>query len=527
GEAVHEAPSLAIELPEEARRLPHGEEFYQSLRLARTASNCRSLQDIARFKDELAPLFAIAEPLRPQIIKVYRHLAEAAIDATSFLTAVHQMTRRDALLKAQSALEEARQRCEDVYEPERSILLLVIELWRRLFAVAGGHLAAKVEVAVLPNPYVAQRPIRREDGKLFVGRRDEFRRIEETLQTGVSVVIYGQRRIGKSSILLHLDEHLPHHWRPLYLNLQRLMADTTGGFLHALAQAVVSQLQDAQLNAPSLPSYEQFREEPFLTLDRVVKDIEVGLPADHRITLVFDEFEELEQSVKDGRLDRRIFSFLRGWTQSGSKFLLVFAGLHTLEQMTHDYWHPFFASVKPIKIGYLAESDAWQLITDPIDNYPLEYDQEAVERITAVTCSHPYLMQDLCFNVVVRLNDPLYRRNRVAVEDVDAVIEKTLETGAYYFDEYVWGWSNEEERVALSLIAEATEASEWAGLSLLEKSLERDAALAATKNLLARDILSETTEGGELVFRFQIPLSRMWVRRQKPFTRTVLERRSG
>ena len=75
--------------------------------------------------------------------------------------------------------------------------------------------------------------------------------------------------------------------------------------------------------------------------------------------------------------------------------------------MTHDYWHPFFASVKLIKIGYLAESDAWQLISDPIDGFPIEYDREAIQRITTVTRSHPFLIQDLCFNVVTRLNDRL------------------------------------------------------------------------------------------------------------------------
>ena len=363
GGTEHEALSLAIELPDEARQLPHGEEFYQSLRLARDALRCRSLQDIARIKDELTPLFAIADPLRATVITAYRHLGEAAIDATSFLTAVHEITRRDALLKAQSALEAARQRCDAVYEPERSILRYAIEQWRRVFVVAGERLVSKVEIAVLPNPYVAARPLGPEDGKRFVGRRDEFRRIEETLQSGVSIIIYGQRRIGKTSILLHLDRHLPHHWRPVNINLQRVTAETTGGFLHAVAKRIFSQLQDAQLAVPSVPAYERFREEPFLTLDQALKDIEAALPAHHRIALVFDEFEELETSVKEGRLDPRIFSFLRGWTQSDSKFLLVFAGLHTLEQMTHDYWHPFFASVKLTKIGYLAESDAWQLIS--------------------------------------------------------------------------------------------------------------------------------------------------------------------
>ena len=36
-----------------------------------------------------------------------------------------------------------------------------------------------------------------------------------------------------------------------------------------------------------------------------------------------------------------------------------------------------------------------------------------------------------------------------------------------------------------------------------------DAALDATRNLVARSILEGRSERGELVFRFQIPLSRM------------------
>ena len=60
---------------------------------------------------------------------------------------------------------------------------------------------------------------------------------------------------------------------------------------------------------PSVPAYERFREEPFLTLDQALKDIEAALPAHHRIALVFDEFEELETSVKEGRLIEGSFPF--------------------------------------------------------------------------------------------------------------------------------------------------------------------------------------------------------------------------
>jgi hypothetical protein len=194
--------------------------------------------------------------------------------------------------------------------------------------------------------------------------------------------------------------------------------------------------------------------------------------------------------------------------------------LHTLEQMTREYWNPFFQSVQTVRVGYLSELDARQLIIDPVDRFPLSYDEEVIDRIIDVTNSHPYLMQNVCHNLVNRLNDPLHRSNRASVEDVEAVLEKTLETGGYYFDDYIWNWSSSDERVTLSVLAEA---GEWAGFAMVEKYLGREAALDATRSLVARSILKERTDRNELVFRFQIPLSRMWTQKVKPSARVLME----
>ncbi|MGH9845950.1 MAG: hypothetical protein ACREEM_45175 [Blastocatellia bacterium] len=325
--------------------------------------------------------------------------------------------------------------------------------------------------------------------------------------------------MGKTSILLHLHQRLPHDLRPVYLNLQLLMANTTGGFLHAIAGEVVKQLHPQ--SAIRIPQSAEFDREPFLSFNQLLDEIERQLLPQQRVLLSFDEFEELEKRVRAGRIEPEIFTFLRGITQTGRRFSLLFAGLHTLEQMTHDYWNPFFQSVQTVRIGYLGELDARQLITDPIDQFPLAYDEEAIDRITALTHAHPFLAQSLCHNLVNRLNDPLHRSNRATAADVDAVLEKTLESSGYYFDDYVWGWSSADERLALALIAEAGDEAEFA---VVERHLGRESALEATRSLVARDILVERSEGELLLFRFQIPLSRMWVRRTKSSARILLER---
>jgi len=525
-----------------------GQEFYHSLHLVEAGLRSDKLQQISEFRHEFTPLFEIDEPLRPQIVTVFHHLRNVAVDAASFLTAEHKLTKLDALLKAERVLEEAQQLARGVYEPERSLLFSLIKHWRQVFAAERIRIAEIAEVEPLPNPYVAGRPIRPEDGRLFVGRRNEMKQIEEKLQTGVGLVIWGQRRIGKTSILLHLRERLPHDLLPVYLNLQLLMAKTTGGFLHAVGNQIVKDLRDklqvrssafrrqdsddgtlppeggtTNVLSDALLSAEEFNREPYLSFNHLLEEIERLLQPGQRVLLSFDEFEELEQRVKDGKIEKQIFAYLRGVTQTGRGFSLMFAGLHTLEEMTHDYWNPFFQSVQTIRVGYLSELDAEQLIRDPIEQFPLDYELEAINRITEVTRSHPYLAQSLCHNLINRLNDPLHRSQNATREDVEAVLERTLESSGYYFDDYVWGWSGADEQLALALLAEA---GEEAAFSVVEKHLGREAALEATRKLVAREILTERTEASELVFRFQIPLARMWVRRTKSSARILLERSS-
>jgi len=305
-----------------------------------------------------------------------------------------------------------------------------------------------------------------------------------------------------------------------------LKIDPDAVFRFTLAKDIAAQLCRENWSTPVAPAHNEFRTEPFLTFDTFLQEVEHGLQPDQRVVLAFDEFEELEKQVNAGRIDQRLFAFLRGVTQTGRGLVLIFAGLHTLEQMTRDYWHPFFLSLKPIKVMYLSEAEAWQLISDPVDEFPLRYDREAIERIIAITRGQPYLVQDLCHNLVTHLNDPLHRSNRATSEEVNAVLARTLESGTYYFDDYVWGWSNEDERLALTAIAEAAAATTdgWIEFATVEKHLGRENALVALKNLCARDILEEHASGKTLTYRFQVELSRFWVARNHPLARLLLER---
>jgi len=65
------------------------------------------------------------------------------------------------------------------------------------------------EMAIPLNPYVAGNPV--GDSPAFVGRADVLREVLRILRRPQdnAIVLYGQRRIGKTSILQHLAAQLP------------------------------------------------------------------------------------------------------------------------------------------------------------------------------------------------------------------------------------------------------------------------------------------------------------------------------
>ena len=58
------------------------------------------------------------------------------------------------------------------------------------------------------NPYIVGNPIKEQSG--FFGRQDIFREVMQILRQPGSnaIVLYGQRRIGKTSVLLQLEKQL-------------------------------------------------------------------------------------------------------------------------------------------------------------------------------------------------------------------------------------------------------------------------------------------------------------------------------
>ncbi len=79
------------------------------------------------------------------------------------------------------------------------------------------------------NPFIAGAPVVEE--KMFIGREDVFDWIENGLSGKYSdhiLVIHGQRRVGKTTVLKHLSNRLPDRFIPIFIDLQGRVSTSLG-----------------------------------------------------------------------------------------------------------------------------------------------------------------------------------------------------------------------------------------------------------------------------------------------------------
>jgi AAA+ ATPase superfamily predicted ATPase len=155
------------------------------------------------------------------------------------------------------------------------------------------------------NPYVAGNPVGGED--CFVGRTDVLRDVRKVLENPKenAIVLYGQRRIGKTSILQELDEQLSkeEQYVPISFDLQDKAAWSLGEVLADLAREISYRLQLPEPNDLDFNQNNTFRE---VFLQQVLET----LPNSCSLVLLFDEFDVLD-NPSPNQAGKDFFPYLR------------------------------------------------------------------------------------------------------------------------------------------------------------------------------------------------------------------------
>ncbi len=498
------------------KHYPNGAEISQSFAAFTPFLNYQNITDLIQAQTLIADLPDTHTAIRPTVMIAITRLGQIGTEVAIYQDSTSRVNKLSALARAADNLEELKAYIHtEVNEPERFIIEAIIEQWQPLLIEASGELGQFALTEPVMNPYVAGNPV---TGALFVGRDDVMLRLEELWRAheAPSVILYGHRRMGKTSILKNLGARFSPHSHIVDFNMQlRKSIKSTGQLIYSLALACYDRLTPEQQLALGQPTSNDFSDDDFnITFIHFLERLNQQLQ-NERLLITVDEFEIIEDGIKKGYFDPNLLAFWRGIIQTYPWFIMAFAGLHNLEEMCHDYWHPLFGSVTAIPISFLTHGAARQLIIQPNPDFPLDYDADAIDKIIQLTGGQPYLVQLICHALVSRFNRQTFeegaeRERRFTLTDVQAVIEsKALfrDGNAYFAGVWAQSTVDQVQPVILKTLAPAPDGLTVAQLAA-QTHLSDQALMHALKVLKNHDVLKK--QGDRLIYT--VILMQRWVR---------------
>jgi ligand-binding sensor domain-containing protein len=281
------------------------------------------------------------------------------------------------------------------------------------------------------NPYISGEPVR--DPDMFFGRQDLLLRILNGLHHN-SIMISGERRIGKTTLLYRLGEELRAADDPEWVFIP-VMADLEGTpqqqFFHLLMESICGVLRGYLREGGALPlrfnsaSAGNYTDRDFIADLRALIEAltPVVAPRTARLILLIDEMDVINtyDTLVQQQL-RRIFM-----SSQAHSLGAVVAGIQISKawDRVESPWYNMFIE---IKVDPFQEDDARRLLVEPVRGV-YEWEGPALEFVLAHGEGRPYRLQQYGLravdNMLVAGRQCI---NLADVEAADRLIERTHAT---------------------------------------------------------------------------------------------------
>ena len=378
------------------------------------------------------------------------------------------------------------------------------------------------------NPYIAGNPV--HETEHFFGREDILSDVLRTLHNPETnaIVLFGQRRIGKTSVLLRIQKALyaQNAYTPVYFDLQNKASLPLAEVLYQMAQKI------SMITWVPLPEREQFDREGRFFHEHFISTVTKKLNKQELI-LLLDEFDVLDLPHQD-QAGKMFFPYLQQWMKDATHIKFVFVLGRRPEELSTDTLAAF-KELPSRKVALMTKKNCEIIIRQSETQGGLAWSDEAVARVWHWTQGHPYFTQLVCSEIWEaahtphgwnrHTNDPPPKNFSVVLpEMVDDALDRALEQGANAF-QWIWNGLPSAERVIMAAMAEARD--EPMNLESLAQILHHSRVRLilreleiAPETLIRWDLLRPTDDGH---FRFAVPLLRRWVASEKPLRRVKAE----
>lgn len=267
------------------------------------------------------------------------------------------------------------------------------------------------------NPYIAGAPVL--DEEMFYGREKLTARMLSTLHRN-SLMITGERRIGKTTFLHHLSKVLiadeAGEWQffPVFVDLQGVPEQT---FFYALMAEVLDAMDlstETQRALRLRPEPDCYEARDFShDLKRVIEELKTRTSRRVKLALLLDEVDVLNEYSES--VNQRLRGiFMKSFSEN---LVAVMSGVGIRRRWKSEVspWYNFFDE---IELSSFSREEAEALIREPVAGI-FRWKAEAVERILELSRLRPYLVQKFCVHALNHMLEE--SRSTVRLEDVEAV----------------------------------------------------------------------------------------------------------
>ncbi|MQB19015.1 restriction endonuclease subunit M [Agrobacterium tumefaciens] len=449
----------------------------------------------------------------------------------------------DMLLRLQV---EARALTGQVIEREFELPIRVIE---------SDDMGSTLATELGGSPYVTGSPLEPMHGhSVFYGRDELLGKISRQIAThGNVVLLEGNRRAGKTSILKHLEGRTAiAGWLAVYCSLQaadgasQAVGVPTIEVFRGIAHSIASSLNKLGVDVP-LPNGKSITagepalgrarritaacregigdQAPFTDFRDYLEEVLLVLePLGLGLLLMLDEFDKLQEGIDNGVTSPQVPENIRFLIQTYPKFSAILTGSRRLKRLREEYWSALYGLGTSIPVTALDAESARKVVTEPVRNQ-LAFSQEAIERVIEVTARHPYLMQCLCnrvFDYAVRTKSRSITAS--VVNDAAVGLVRDNEHFASLWDYAGLGPESGRHRRQLILLLSALSFKQGThiGFGTLHEQLAQvgvdvadeplDADLSYLRELELIDFSGEIGDGE---YRLAIPLMADWIEQQQ------------
>ncbi|MCQ3973996.1 MAG: hypothetical protein DPW09_11165 [Anaerolineae bacterium] len=288
----------------------------------------------------------------------------------------------------------------------------------------------------LTDPYSLE-PVSSEQE--LVGRKEVLNLLIRKMKgdSASSSIIYGQKRVGKTSIAKALESFLRASGDlVVYLEGGDYVDPTPKVTISRLGNKLCTRIKksEARIADIKIPSFDEALSPLTDFLDEITEII-----PERRIVFILDEFDELPLALyQRGSLGNAFFLTLRSITSRPNIGFVLVGG----EKMTHiiDNQGSQLNKWIPIPVDYFEKtSDYRELIQRPVGD-SLEFTEEAITTLHEATGGNPYFTKLICnyiFQMAIQKRDCYITRQEVeqAIEiAIGGEVDKTVEAAVGKID---------------------------------------------------------------------------------------------